>query len=112
MPFGEVVMVRPGRVLDPRTGDRVPRPGGVEYPLVGCVIAPGAAGEVVTGERDGDWDVVTVYATGHFVPVDRRDQLVVRGEVYDVEGQPPAWIDPEGDTSLGGIMVTGRRAEG
>lgn len=39
------------------------------------------------------------------------DKVIVRGEKYEVEGDPSDWRDPFG-SDLGGLVVTLRRAEG
>jgi hypothetical protein len=112
MAFGESVPVRPGVKMDPATGDEVQLPG-VPHSLEGCIIAPGASGESLEVARDGDWDSVTIYVTEPVTRgVKRTDIVTVRGQDYDVTGLPPAWVDPEGETDVGGLVILATRVEG
>lgn len=112
MAFGETVVCRPGLTLDPRSGDYVQLPGN-PHDLTGCVIAPAGAGETVEDSRDGDWDTVTVYVNDRPArAVKRTDVLEIRGEDYDITGLSIPWVDPEGDTSMGGYVIAATRAEG
>lgn len=111
MSFGETVRVTPGRV---RTADggstmRLVAP----YDLTGCVIGPAATGEIMSTDRDGVFDVVTIHVTGPtLTPPSRFDRLTIRGEEYEVVGRRQTWVDPEGDPDLGGLVIDAERVEG
>lgn len=112
MAFGETVVGRPGVRINTTTGDRAQLPGD-PYELTGCIVAPGSSGETLEVARDGDWDSVTLYVNDPAPrPVKRTDILEIRGEDYEVTGLPPQWIDPEGETDIGGLVILATRAEG
>lgn len=98
-PYGETV-----RVL--RTGDSPgrdargqPLPGPDEsFDLIGCVVAPRAETPQVGGEQQQARDTVivgwTVYAPkspAAKMPLRTTDQVMVRGVLCDITGEPGDW---------------------
>lgn len=112
MAFGETVGVRPGTKLNPRTGDQETLPG-TPHTLTGCIVGPVDMTETIGVERDAELNLVSVHVTGPVaVPLKRTDVLTIRGDDYEITKLPPAWIDPEGEADMGGLVITATRAEG
>lgn len=71
-------------------GDRAPG-AAVEFELPGVMVAPGASTELVNGQNSVDTDM-TLYAEGNSdTGVRATDRIRVRGQLYEVVGQPAVW---------------------
>lgn len=91
-PAGEtVVLVRPGAPTEDDYGNDVPGTA-TETNIAGAVVAPRTSGEDVQG-RDQVVVGLNVWlpAGTHVQPTDR---LMVRGVLYEVDGEPGAWRSP------------------
>lgn len=108
---GETVTVRRGTVT--ATGRRNDtttdwaEPTDTDVP--DCLIAPRSTSEDHDG-RSGVIIGVTVYMPSG-TDVLASDRLVIRGDEYDVEGEPGDWWTPQ-DPICDGIEVAAKRTEG
>lgn len=84
-------------------GDPIPGTG-QDIPVEGCLFAPGPGreSEVQASQSTADG---TVIAPPEAPAISERDQVVIRGEVYVVEGRPRVWLN-EG-TEIPVRIVTG-----
>lgn len=75
----------------------------IETPIEDVLVAPGASTESPTADRDAVTSVYTLYAPpGTYV--ERHERVRVRGEDYDLTGEPGSW--PRG------VVLTVSRKEG
>lgn len=93
-------------------GDPPPGPT-VEIEVDGCAVAPRTSareGEYHTYDRDA-----LVAGLRIFTPADAdiryTDQVRVRGEVYEVEGEPAPWSSPYSGRQPGRVVML-RRSQG
>lgn len=80
-----------------------------EHDIADCLIAPGSSLENHDG-RDGVTADIAVYAPAG-ADVLSTDRLIVRGEPYDVEGEPAVWSSP-GHYEVDGVVIAANRSEG
>ncbi len=106
MPFGsnnaETVIFR----YPPRTdtfGDLIPG-SGREVVVDGCLFAPGPGREVEVHASQVSADG-TVFAPVEAPPITAADQVIIRGDVYEVVERPRVWLN-EG-TEIPVKIVTG-----
>ena len=79
-------------------------------PVAGCAVFPMTTAELIERGRSSTNDGVRVLlpiTTG----IDRGSVLVVRGERYQVDGNPIAYIDPD-DADLSGYDIVAYRRAG
>lgn len=109
--IGETVTVlTPGETTDGH-GNPVPDWADAEDTDVeGAAVAPEKVEEDRTAGRQGVVVKRTVYLPPGSV-VAATDRLVVRGDTYNVDGEPGPWVSPFGGT-LGGVEVSLRRVVG
>lgn len=94
---GETVVVLRGDTVDdpysnePATGLSWDSPA--ETPVAGCAVAPRYANEGLDPFRPGVIVGLAVYMPAG-TDVTARDRLRVRGEVYEVDGEPALWRNP------------------
>lgn len=81
-----------------------------ETELTGCVVAPAQTPEDRSAGRQGVISLRTVYVP-RGATVAATDRLVVRGEIYEVDGDPGPWVSGFGST-MGGLEVSVRRVAG
>lgn len=112
-PHGETITrLRATAILDPYSGEPTDftwdAPDALEIP--DCGINPGGTSEPT---QDGRNAVITrpeVYAPAD-ADVTAGDRLVVRGETYEVDGEPAAWRSPFTGWAPGLVIVL-KRVEG
>jgi hypothetical protein len=109
--FGETVV----RLRRTQTGvDRYNNPvygAPAELSIDGALFAPGGTQEPAEPGRTPVIDVPTLYFRGQWPDVEATDQFRVRGEVYEVTGDPADWR--AADTSgAGGLVVQLRKVSG
>lgn len=81
-----ITVVRPAG-KDP-FGDPLPDPD-VEFDVTGCLFAPGNSQELLVGQNTVVADAAVYGPAG--VDVKATDKVRVRGDLYDVFGQPQFW---------------------
>ena len=84
-------------------GDPIPGTG-QDVPVDGCLFAPGPGreSEVHAAQVRADG---TIFAPPEAPPIGPQDQVVLRGEVYEVSERPRVWLN-EG-TEIPVTIVTG-----
>lgn len=108
---GETIVIRRGTAA--ASGRR--NDGGTDWTdpvdteVAGCLIAPRSTSENLDG-RTGVIVGVTVYLPA-WADITSADRLVIRGELYDVNGEPGVWTSP-GHPECDGIEVAAKRSEG
>jgi hypothetical protein len=108
---GETVTVRrgtpaaPGRRNDTTTDWTDP----VDTAVEDCLVAPRSTSENLDG-RTGVIIGITVYMPAGS-DVAATDRLVIRGDEYDIDGEPGLWTSP-GHSFVDGIEVAAKRSEG
>ena len=90
-------------------GQPIPGPD-VETAIEGALFAPGASSEPVEVGREAVVSSPTLYFRGARPDLVRTDRVRVRGLVYELDGDPADWRN--GDSPVGGLVVTLRRAGG
>jgi hypothetical protein len=107
--FGETVTVVPGPVAFDQYGDPVnpTRTGGN---ITGCAVAPRYSTEPTARGQQGVIVGLSVYAPAGS-DILSTDLLTVRGNLYQVEGEPAEWINPYTGHNFG-IEVAVKRAVG
>lgn len=89
----------------------VPIPGSdVETDITGALFAPGGTSEPVEVGREATVSAPTLYFRDARPDFVRTDRVRVRGVVYELDGDPADWRN--GDSHVGGLVVTLRRAGG
>jgi hypothetical protein len=107
--IGELVIVRPGAVLD---ADDNPVPGSGDPVELYAVVEPAGSTETVVRGRTGVFTTVRLYVDEPPAdPIPRTCDVEIRGKTWWIEGEDADWRDPEGG-DLGGIVITAYRAEG
>lgn len=84
-------------------GDPIPGTGR-DVPVEGCLFAPGPGREVEVYAAQVQADG-TVFAPSEAPTITAHDQVVIRGEVYEVSARPRVWLG-EG-TEIPVRIVTG-----
>jgi hypothetical protein len=83
-----VVIVHPPQ----RDGQGDPIPGtGSQVVVPDCLFAPGASREMQDNANQVQADGTVFAPPG--TPVDAHDQVRIRGQLYDVAGQPREWLN-------------------
>jgi len=80
-----------------------------EHDEPGCLIAPGASAENHDGRDGVTVDLVIYMPAG--ADVLAADRLLVRGDLYDVDGEPAVWTSPD-HPHIDGVVVGANRSEG
>jgi hypothetical protein len=87
------------------------------YELVDTVLVeragfdPGGSREPVEVGREQTITTPKLYFRRQYPDLIDTDQVIVRGVVFDIEGNPPDWKSPYG-SAVGGLVVELKRAEG
>jgi hypothetical protein len=85
----DIVIVRPAPT--DKFGDPVPDGEAEETASSGWLVAPGSSTELLDGQNSVDSDV-DLYRTGGFdEDVQPTDRIRVRGQLYEVVGEPAVW---------------------
>jgi hypothetical protein len=89
---GETVTVLPGPTTFDAYGDPIAstRVGG---DILGCAVAPRYSTEPTVRGRQGVIVGLSIYAPAGS-DILSTDLLRVRGDIYDVEGEPAEWVSP------------------
>lgn len=81
-----------------------------ETPIDGALFNPGGSSEPVEPGRTPVITEPTLYFRNQWPDITAKDQVRVRGVVYDVEGDPAVWH--RGEQVRGGLVVPLKRAGG
>lgn len=114
-PAGETIYVVRGReVVDPYSGETALRrdwSDPVITPYPGCAVVPRVSDELL---RQGMAPLVigwTVFSPHEDTDVTRHDRIRIRGEDWEVDGEPVLWSSPFDDWTPG-WSITVKRREG
>lgn len=95
---------------DDRYGDPIPG-ADVETAIAGGFFAPGGTSEPVEVGRAPVISEPTVYFPHAWPDIAPTDRLRIRGDVYQVTGDPGDWRSPQGST-VGGLVVPLKKVDG
>ena len=108
--FGETVTrIRPVPVLDPYSGEVTGSTwtNAPELPIIGVAVEPRPSSEPVQDARNATVSAFTLYLPpdSDITPADR---VIVRGVVYDVDGDTADWVNPFTGANPGMVIQTKR----
>lgn len=106
-----VTRIRAGvSVSDDRYGNPIPGTP-AETSIGGAFFAPGGTSEPVATGRTAVITEPEVYFPGLWPDIVPTDQLRIRGDVYEVAGDPGEWRSPW-STDLGGLALRLKKVDG
>lgn len=109
-PFGETVdVITAGAKVDPRSGDEVADwEAATEATVAGVAVEPRPSQEPQQDARNAIVSGFTLYLPAD-ATVTARNRIRVRGEVYDVLGEPALWRSPFTGWEPGQVVQVGRQ---
>jgi hypothetical protein len=91
--YEEVIIIHtPGTTPDPYAGDEEGTPGSSAVEVGGVLVEPRPSEEPVADARNAVTSGFTLYLPAG-TPVGSRNQVTVRGQTYDVLGEPAVWAN-------------------
>jgi hypothetical protein len=108
-PHGEsVAVLTAGTVTDPYSGETMPDwSTATEVTIDGVAVEPRPSQEPVQDARNAVVSGYTLYLPAG-AQIDAQARVRVRGEVYEVLGDPAAWRNPFTGWEPGVVMQVGR----
>jgi len=105
-PYGETVTIRtPAVEADPYSSE--PGTPAEDIDVDGVAVEPRPSSEPVQDARNSVVSGFTLYFPAG-TPVSAAQQVIVRGDVYDVLGQPAEWRNPFTGWDPGVVVQVGR----